>query len=364
MRNILFWGLALSSAFYYSGTSFAKELAVSPQIVNGNDASIANYPSYARLVAWIDKNNNSYTYRKYCGASIIDAQYILTAAHCVYIKNTVGEIDILFTYVYPQLLNESESNLQSTSTSKIRVSEVFIHSGYDSSTFLNDVAVLKLDSPLTYFPLVGSYIANFPAINDDAASSGGYRETGHKNNFTAVGHGNSSTGIDDTDTLQFTNLTYVPNYLCNYKDRTDKNLCMEGDISFSASAMESLEAGTCQGDSGGPLYWDDSGTQKLVGVTSFGPATKCGEPSISHGATSVFSEVLDFTSWINDAVNGSVQATYVFTEAERQSYRDGNYTYKYTSPNHIQSSSTSGGGTTPLWALISLAGLVFVRKKN
>ncbi|MDG3085654.1 serine protease [Vibrio hannami] len=364
MKKKNIYGLALLAAFSFSPYSFAADVEIAPQIVNGNDVTSAStYPSYARLVAWIDYNNGSYSYSRYCGATILDDYHILTAAHCVYINSNSTEESMLFTYVYPQLTNESVTNLASSSTPKVRISEVYYPDSYNNSTLYHDVAVLKLESPLTNFSLSGSYAANLPASGDDATTSGGYRETGLTNNFTAVGHGNTSSDVDNTNTLQYATLTYVPNANCNYTAETDYNLCMEGDISFSSSGNENLEASTCNGDSGGPLYWVDGSTQKLVGVTSYGPASICGDPDVSYGATSVFSEVLDFNTWINSATSGAETAKYTFTEAERQNFRDGNYTYKYSAQPVTITSSGSSGGSVPFWALFFVGGLALLRRK-
>ncbi|WP_375748269.1 trypsin-like serine protease [Vibrio sp. HN007] len=371
MKRKSILGLVAFAALSYNTITYAEDQAFSPLIVNGSDAAITAYPSYARLVAWVDYNNGSYLYSRYCGAIILDNYHVLTAAHCVYISSNSNERNGLFTYVYPQLLDESLSNLTNSSTPKVRVSEVFYPDGYNDTTLLNDVAVLKLESPLTNFSLTGSYTATLPATGDDATTSGGYRESGHNNNFTAVGHGNTSSGVDNTTSLQFATLTYVPNSSCNYTNQTAQNLCMAGDISFSVSAGENLEASVCQGDSGGPLYWVDGGTQKVVGVASFAPATKCGEPDPGYGSTSVFSEVIDFKTWINNATSGALTAKYTYTEAEREAFRQGEYSYKYSTPatptpapDDNSTASSGGGGSIPLWTLFSLTGLALLRRKN
>ena len=82
---------------------------VSPYIVNGSNVNIVNYPSFASLFY---RNGNTYSTSSYCGATMINSQYALTAAHCIY----GNESTMLYTVVVPQL--EDETNFLSTQQAK------------------------------------------------------------------------------------------------------------------------------------------------------------------------------------------------------------------------------------------------------
>lgn len=71
-----------------------------------------------------------------CGGSIIDEQYILTAAHCC------------SSIANPNALTVVAGNLQLYDTGSDvvtkTVDEIYVHEDYSSSTIANDVAILKV----------------------------------------------------------------------------------------------------------------------------------------------------------------------------------------------------------------------------
>ena len=79
-------------------------------------------------------------YGHFCGASIIQPKFLLSAAHCFggprrvpYITALAGDHD----------LEESDDNREQIR----RVTRVSIHENYNSSTHDNDIALLELDEP-------------------------------------------------------------------------------------------------------------------------------------------------------------------------------------------------------------------------
>ncbi|WP_253825346.1 trypsin-like serine protease [Vibrio sp. 03-59-1] len=310
------------------------DVEVQPYIVNGTSASVDTFPSMASLFIDATDFGGGYSSGSYCGATILSDRYILTAAHCIY----GSELAQLFTVVVPQLQNENDfplGNIQSA-----RVSEVFYRSDYQpgaENLWRNDIAILKLDSALNIDSING--IANF-------ADNENYRTVA--NSFVAVGHGNTKTGVDSSKNLLKTELKYVVNSTCANvslvgPSLTEKQICFDGEF----SALTGLSNATCQGDSGGPVYWNDGGTYKQVGLTSFGPTT-CGDPTAN--VTSVFTEITDYKGWINSVVSGNETPKFVATDAKRQAFFD--------------SSSGGGGGSLPLWSVFALGFIGLFRKQQ
>ncbi len=309
-------------------------------IVNGSDANVTTFSSYVALFVDLIEYNNTYYAGSYCGGTILDSTHILTAAHCVYSTDPDNSLYSLFTVVVPNL--QYESYYPYSITEKKRVSKIYYRDDYDSSTLNNDLAILKLESALTTVDS-GDY-----ATRPDTGSD--YRTTSES--FYAVGHGNTKTGSDDADSLQKASLNYVANSSCNYSNMTDTKLCMEGDV----NATNGLETSTCQGDSGGPLYWYYGSSYVQVGVTSYGPATFCGDASYS--ATSVFTEIYDYEDWIDSVIAGTETAKYVATDVKRQSYVDS------IDSDSTSSSSDSGGGSLGLLTLFIASLAIIARRKR
>ncbi|MGF1777782.1 S1 family peptidase [Vibrio nomapromontoriensis] len=316
-------------------------LDISPYIVNGTDANVSDYPSFVSLFYDSIEYNYLYSAAPYCGGTLLNDQYVITAAHCVY-----GSVETqLFTMVVPGLQYESSY----LNVEKRRVVEIYHPSDYNDSIsqlLPNDIAILKLESAVS----TGTAIVQ---PNDES-----YRSEG--NVFTAVGHGNTSSHIDTTERLQKVNLNWVDNDVCagSFDDGSylkNFHLCFTGDY----SAASDLLAGTCQGDSGGPIYWDNNGTQTQVGITSFGPVP-CGDKT--RDITAVFTELADYSDWITRVLNGQVSPTYVSTDAERRAYLIGQgFDIR---PSNGASSSGSGGGSMSLLLLTMLALLGWNRARQ
>ncbi|MFA0053288.1 S1 family peptidase [Vibrio echinoideorum] len=334
--------LGLLAPLIYTSSVMATEntaestpdTGVTPYIVNGSNASVTEFPSMASL--FIDRIDYDGTYSTgpYCGATILNPTHILTAAHCIYGDENAQ----LFTVVVPQL--QDTSQFPDNIAQKARVSEVYYRSDYSNSLsdlLRNDIAILKLESSL-----------NIDAVNDViyplGFSTDLYRSSSEK--FVAVGHGDTRSGFDSTTILQKAALKYVDKATC-INAFTDGSALTDSQICFNCdySAFSGLFNGTCQGDSGGPVYWQDGSTYRQVGITSFGPDT-CGGSST---VTSVFTEILDYKTWIASVMAGTETAKFVSTDAKRTAYA-----------GTSSSSSGSSGGSVSfglLGMLMLFAGL-------
>lgn len=329
--------LGLLAPLIYSSSVMATESAVeiasnadvTPYIVNGSYALVTDFPSMASLFTDRIDYDGVYSTGPYCGATILDPTHVLTAAHCIYGDENAQ----LFTVVVPQL--QDTSQFPNGSIQNVRVSEVFYRSDYSNSLndlLRNDVAILKLESAL-----------NIDSVNDvvKRPSDDTYRIV--SNEFVAVGHGDTSSGYDSTTLLQKAALNYVDNTTCamaftDGSALTDNQICFNGDY----STFTGLYNGTCQGDSGGPVYWKDGVDYRQVGITSFGPDTCGGNPSV----TSVFTEIYDYKDWIDSVIAGNETPKFVATDAKRTAYIN------------ARTSSGSGSGGSVSFGLLGMLMLI------
>ncbi|MBW3696207.1 serine protease [Vibrio sp. T187] len=340
--------LCVPVILFTSCVSYA-EVEISPYIVNGSTSSVATFPSIAHLFIDSLEYDNVYYSQPYCGATILDEDHILTAAHCIY-GDTVVQ---LFTTVVPQLFNVNDypfGNIQ-----RVRVSEIYYRNDFSndlSDLLANDIAILKLESSL-----------NIDTVNDviERPTSESYRSDNVNTTFTAVGHGNTSSGNDTSDVLRQVNLTPISNSSCaamfiEGASLTNNQICFDGAYSSSTG----LSGGTCQGDSGGPVYWYDGSQYVQIGLTSFGPS-QCG---YNGGVTSVFTEIYDYSAWVDSVLAGNETPKVTSTNSQRQSYLNSNGQITYSGGGTISGngSSSQSGGSVPFLSITLLLIAAATRK--
>mgnify|MGYP000043871062 CR=1 FL=1 len=347
------FGLTIKSLSYtvMIGASFLcqADTEISPYIVNGTDSSTATFPSIAHLFLDSYEYDNVYYPEPYCGATILDENHILTAAHCIYGDEAVQ----LFTVVVPQLYDVND--YPSGNIQRARVSEIYYRDDYSnnlSDLLANDIAIIKLESSL-----------NIDTVNDviQRPSSESYRNDSVNTTFTAVGHGNTSSGNDTSDTLLQVNLSPISNSSCaklfaEGDALTNNQICFDGTYSSSTR----LTGGTCQGDSGGPVYWYNGSEYEQIGLTSFGPST-CGH---NGGVTSVFTEIYDYRAWVDSVLAGNETPKSTSSNSQRVDYlnANGEVTFSGGTISVSDGSSQSSGGSVPWWYVSFLFGISVYRR--
>lgn len=278
---------------------------ISPYIVNGTQVSDSDlfdtYPTFASLYY-----HDGSQFGNYCGATLIDSLHVLTAAHCIYEYYS----DMLHTWIVPRMSDQTA--YASGAYMSARVEKVFWPSSYSPNLDPNnglllpdDIAILKLDTALN----VSDYRSNINSTVDNV-----YALNRGSDTFKVIGRGYTNHVVDNlgntlsrtsTDVVLQTSLT--SSNACS--PLTSSQLCFDGNLSGS------YKNSTCNGDSGGPVYWWDGSGYKQIGITSYGPGT-CGDPSVNY--TSVFTEVYDYTAWINSVLNGSEQPKYYIEKLSTQ----------------------------------------------
>jgi secreted trypsin-like serine protease len=128
--------------------------AVLTKIVGGEIAASQTW-------GWTVSLRYSSTRSHFCGGSIISASHILTAAHCTSGLTT----NSLRAYV---------GSVSVSSYAQVRdIALIYNHPSYSSSTYLNDIAILKLSSPLN-LDQVGVDLVCLPNVSSTVLASGEY----------------------------------------------------------------------------------------------------------------------------------------------------------------------------------------------
>ncbi|KAJ7377242.1 hypothetical protein OS493_030053 [Desmophyllum pertusum] len=241
-----------------------------PRVINGNDAKPNSWPwQVAILCQWTD-----FLYQC-CGGSLINDNWVLTAAHCVSGKRVKVVSVSSFHLVW---LDDSADN-----SPIVDVQKVIIHNGYQEIKLLNDVALIKLEKPVKQSKKIKT-----TSLPRDRLQEG---MEGTQNCYT-TGWGTTEKGFTAVD-LQEAQVPIVGFTRC--QQTWGDNVYQDGMICAGGDG-----AGNCQGDSGEPLACKEDGRWILRGVSSWGHL-KCNVT----GFFSVYSRVSYYVNWINDEINRS-----------------------------------------------------------
>lgn len=244
-----------------------RTLSVDEQerIVGGTTATRNSWPF---LVALFSNG------RHFCGGSLIDSSHILTAAHCIAHMSST-DVSRLEVALAMHTLKPYDSQAV-----RKRVRRVVRHKGFNPVTLYNDVAILTLDSPVTFSSAIAPVCLPPMGSTDQFVSK----------ESTVVGWGALREGGRQPDVLQQVTVQIQSNAECKKNYGKDA----PGGIVDHMICAAYPGKDSCSGDSGGPMVTQTSAGSPWVqaGIVSWGIG--CGKAPYPG----VYSRVTSFLDWI------------------------------------------------------------------
>jgi len=229
-------------------------------IVGGEEAEKGRYSYQVALMS---------RYGLVCGGSLVDKDWVLSAAHCkgVARKVRIGSHD----------LSDNNEDFE-----EIEIDWETAHPDYCSRKTDNDYMMVKLKQSSTYGAVT---------LDDGSANF----EDG--TDVTVMGWGTTSSGGSLSNVLLEAQTDIVSNANCNsdYSGKITSNMV--------CAAREGIDS--CQGDSGGPLIikGNDASADVQVGIVSWGSG--CANPNYPG----VYARVSEKYDWIQGQISSGVRST-------------------------------------------------------
>lgn len=253
------------------------------RIVGGESSRYGEWPWLVTMQ--LSKNGSDHEHL--CGGTLIDQQWVLTAAHCF---ESVWA-DFLTDDPNAWLMRIGEHNMfrdQGTHVDVPPVKILFHPERNPPKTFNLDIALVKLAWPVKLNDLVN--VACLPEP-DEVFSAG--------TSCVTAGWGHTKEAGEVSNVVRHVRVPIIGNSLCNrLYDKISHKVALHISDDMLCAGLETGGKDACQYDSGGPMVCYDSDDDEwiLAGVVSTGyGCARAGFPGI-------YTKVGEFLPWIEETI--------------------------------------------------------------
>ena len=248
----------------------------SEEVIGGSPAAPGAFPW---MVALVLSSHSSPQTGLRCGGTLIDPEWVLTAAHCL--TNPDG------SFMLPADLRVvvGIADLSANQGTQSDVVEVLGHEHYDDRTGDFDIGLIRLAQSILDVEPVSLPSADRQDLlspNAEAVVAG----------WGTTSWINSQAGNAPSQ-LHAATLSLADSQVCQqaFRQRTGKDIHITANMLCAGNLFTSSDA--CQGDSGGPLLTvdDTTGVVVQVGIVSWGLG--CAVP----GLFGVYANVMQLSEW-------------------------------------------------------------------
>ncbi|GBM34318.1 Clotting factor B [Araneus ventricosus] len=244
------------------------------RVVGGHESYPGQWPWMAALFI-ITARGKEY----WCGGSLINNLYILTAAHCLSDRRgyKYHPRQVVVRLGEHHLLNSDGKGIQ-----EYPIEALIPHPQFQRNGFYNDIGIVKLARPVKFSDYVQPVC--LPSVKSSQSMVGKMA--------TVVGWGAMNYGTRGTGSMHQVSMPIWDNKDCDsrYYQPITRNFICAG---YNEGGKDA-----CQGDSGSPLMVPNNAREwTVVGIVSFG--TKCASP----GYPGVYTRVSEYIDWIHQNTN-------------------------------------------------------------
>ncbi|PSV09212.1 S1 family peptidase [Photobacterium leiognathi] len=392
MVNKFTHSLSVCIALGLAGSAYAQ--APTPFIIGGSEVTVATEDNFMASLRWNKKNET-----QFCGATVLDDRWLLTAAHCVVDGGGTGESGL--TVIAPSDITVT-TGLVDNPSAEIKdiysATHVVVHPDYNPLIIIevstsngvnleteilntaldNDVALIRVNRDFNGVGKV-KLASTSAAVELDDKLRSQWNDKNLPENVKVQGWGSTTTdGSSESASsiLLETKLASFPIDKCyeRFESQDPEGIFIDSPsnttklCTLPARKLEDLGLvgpDTCKGDSGGPLLTQDNDSNWVqIGIVSGGSA---GEPQCgSLTRPTFYARVGTYYEWITESVKTVPESAITlpaFLEKEKEQAEQG-CNDSISANNCNIGKNDSGGGYIGGLMLTLLGSMAWIRRKR